>query len=198
MRFLIGIIIGAILTLFIATAVDAPTHATLSRVIYHGERIWDALIDNTTDSLFKVDKAIPSGTSVRQPGTALRAPEPVPPAPLAGSTPSVSETAQPAALPAIEAVAGQADELDLAAATSAGQPTVLPQSQPEEQTLASVWTPFHSQMSAEGFATRLSQQLDHNFHVERQGAGAYQVVFAANSSTERDRLLDQIAEITGQ
>ena len=100
-------------------------------------------------------------------------------------------------------------DLGIAADVSTNQPTAqpllwtgppgpVPIQLPEEQALASVWAPFHSQMSAEGFASRLSEQLNHSFHVERRGAGAYQVVFAANSSTERDRLLDQIAEITGQ
>ena len=63
---------------------------------------------------------------------------------------------------------------------------------------AGVWTPFHSQRSAQGFATRLSRTLDHDFRVERVGAGAYQVVFDVGSPAERDALLTEIAEITGQ
>jgi hypothetical protein len=53
-------------------------------------------------------------------------------------------------------------------------------------------------MSAEGFASRLSEELDHQFRVERQGAGSYQVVFDARSDSERELLLAQIAEITGR
>ena len=63
---------------------------------------------------------------------------------------------------------------------------------------AAVWEPFRSQRSAEGFAKRLSRELNHSFRVERQGAGAYQVMLDANSRGERDLLLAQIAEITGQ
>jgi hypothetical protein len=109
----------------------------------------------------------------------------------------------------MEAAAAELANLNAAADTLTNQPTTqsllwtspagpVPSQLPDAQALASVWTPFHSQMSAEGFASRLSQQLNHSFQVERRGAGAYQVVFAANSTTERDRLLDQIAEITGQ
>ena len=53
-------------------------------------------------------------------------------------------------------------------------------------------------MSAKGFAARLSRELDHDFAVQRQGAGAYQVVFSAASAAERERLIARIAEITGQ
>jgi hypothetical protein len=61
-----------------------------------------------------------------------------------------------------------------------------------------VWVPFHSQMSAEGFATRLSQSLGREFRVERQGAGAYQVVFDETDPIERDQVLDRVSEVTGQ
>ena len=61
-----------------------------------------------------------------------------------------------------------------------------------------MWVPFHSQMSAEGFATRLSRALDHEFRVVRQGAGAYQVVFDAADAAEQAMIMAQVTEITGQ
>ena len=61
-----------------------------------------------------------------------------------------------------------------------------------------VWVPFHSLMSAEGFANRLSRTLDHEFRVVRQGAGAYQVVFDAADEDQRALILAQVTEITGQ
>ncbi len=61
-----------------------------------------------------------------------------------------------------------------------------------------VWVPFHSQMSAEGFATRLSRALDHEFRVVRRGAGAYQVVFDARDADQQALIMAQVTELTGQ
>lgn len=62
---------------------------------------------------------------------------------------------------------------------------------------APVWVPFHSRMSADGFAERLSDSLDHPFRVERQGPGRYQVVFAYADEAERLALLDEASTVTG-
>lgn len=63
--------------------------------------------------------------------------------------------------------------------------------------LAGVWSPFHSERSAEGFARHLSDQFQYPFSVERIGPGAYQVVFSYTDAAERDALLAEIAEVTG-
>jgi hypothetical protein len=63
--------------------------------------------------------------------------------------------------------------------------------------LAGVWSPFHSERSAKGFARRLSDQFQYPFSVERIGPGAYQVVFSYTDPAERDALLAEIAEVTG-
>ncbi|HEY5647359.1 MAG TPA: hypothetical protein VIS76_15520, partial [Pseudomonadales bacterium] len=105
--------------------------------------------------------------------------------------------------PAARSVADVADQLPM----PSGEVTVA--ALPEEiairigeartaERTTGVWTPFHSRMSAEGFAARLSRALDHDFRVERQAAGSYQVVFDVSSPDERDILLSGIAEITGQ
>ena len=60
-----------------------------------------------------------------------------------------------------------------------------------------VWVPFHSQMSAAGFAARLSESLGHPFDVERRGPGRYQVVFAYADEAERASLLEEAAAVTG-
>jgi hypothetical protein len=62
---------------------------------------------------------------------------------------------------------------------------------------AQVWTPFHSEVSARGFANRLSEQIEHPFAVERQGPGAYQVVFRYSSPGERDVVLAEVSALTG-
>ena len=62
---------------------------------------------------------------------------------------------------------------------------------------ASVWTPFHSEMSANGFAQRLARALEHPFEVRRDGPGRYQVVFPYESDAARDELLARVAMLTG-
>ena len=67
-------------------------------------------------------------------------------------------------------------------------------SRPEQ---AIVWTPFHSEMSANGFARRLARALDHPFAVRRDGPGRYQVVFPYEGDSARDEVLARVAMLTG-
>ena len=67
-----GLVTGATLTLFMATAVDAPTDATLDRARAQLERLWESLIDTTSDSLFGAAEAIPAGTRPAEDGSAAR------------------------------------------------------------------------------------------------------------------------------
>ncbi len=87
-----------------------------------------------------------------------------------------------------------ADADAAAAAEGADVATANAGAQAGEQT---VWAPFHSEMSARGFAQRLSQALHHPFRVERRGPGRYQVVFGYGDDAERQTLLDRAAELTG-
>lgn len=63
--------------------------------------------------------------------------------------------------------------------------------------LQPVWTPFHSRLSASGFAEQLTVSLNHPFRVERRGPGQYQVVFGYQDEPQREALLAQAAELTG-
>ncbi|MEE2893152.1 MAG: hypothetical protein VX766_13505 [Pseudomonadota bacterium] len=62
---------------------------------------------------------------------------------------------------------------------------------------ASVWTPFHSEMSANGFAQRLARALEHPFEVRRDAPGQYQVVFPYSSEAARDEMFARVAMLTG-
>lgn len=216
MRFLIGIITGGALTLFIATAVDAPTESTLERVRSQLEALWDGIIHTTSDSLFKPEDTASVTVTAEPddeadspfvPALALEAPAEMPPAPPAGaSLPSarqvVSEPAETTDDRVAERGPATTETTDTIEILEPAEPIeqMLPDldSSPVGTDLAAVWPPFHSQMSAQGFAAQLSRELDHTFRVERQGAGSYQVVFDAESPSEREALLAEIAEITGQ
>ncbi len=261
MRFLFGLLMGAGLTLLIATAIDAPTNPIVNKLT----NVWHTLIDATGEALFR-DRATPRPLEVA--GAALSAmarptddPQPSAPTPLlrerkadgiagapvpsnpsapapardpastaaetaavgAGARqaaepqaqvqpePSAQDTALPA--PAAE-ISPRPDSLD-AQLTAPGGPGAAdangsaPQAPASEGltlaeqvgdpvTLAAVWEPFHSERSARGFANRLEEHVAHAFAVERQGPGAYQVVFSYSSESERDLVLNSIAEITGR
>lgn len=60
-----------------------------------------------------------------------------------------------------------------------------------------VWRPFHSQLSAKGFARRLSLQLGYPFEVIKADAAEYLVVFAYEDEAQRDLLSAQVTELTG-
>ena len=64
-----------------------------------------------------------------------------------------------------------------------------------EQAIA--WKPFHSQVSAAGFARRLSTQLGFPFRAVRAGPAKYQVVFDYTDAAQRELLESQITSITG-
>lgn len=119
--------------------------------------------------------------------------------PIAAAEPMV-ETIEPAEKAVVEPAPALAppDPIDELPASGFWKDQTTAAVTLEDGDTSPVWTPFHSEMSAEGFAARLSQALDRDFRVERQGAGAYQVVFDANDPAERDLILAQIWEITGQ
>lgn len=206
MRFLIGIFTGTVLTLLVATAMDAPTHPILNNAKDIAAAGWERLIQATSSSLFEpADQA---------------SAEPVSPDPAASSKAAAMGDEPP--LYSVDKNTEQAHSESSAGDTSgtgaALEPTpALPAPEPVAEPPASeywlesalaldrgdhadqpVWVPFHSQMSAEGFATRLSRALNHEFRVVRQGAGAYQVVFDAADADQRALILTQVTEITGR
>jgi hypothetical protein len=213
MRFLIGIFTGAVVTLLVATAMDAPTDPIVSNARDLASNGWDRLINATSNSLFE---------PVQDPTAAERAaedePEPAEPTESQHDVPAQDET--PASAHPLETVlsATAPDNAPVEDVYAALEPApALPAPEPVaespsfeawvEAALAMesssnanqpVWVPFHSQMSAEGFAARLSRSLDHEFRVVRQGAGAYQVVFDAANADERSLILAQVTEITGR
>ena len=60
-----------------------------------------------------------------------------------------------------------------------------------------VWTPFHSEASAKGFANRLTTMVGHPFDVERLAVSTYVVTFDYSSESQRSELEGRVAELTG-
>lgn len=60
-----------------------------------------------------------------------------------------------------------------------------------------VWTVFHSEASASGFANYLSQSINHPFEVTKLGPAQYQVSYSYSSSEQAQMLAAKVKMITG-
>ncbi len=175
MRFLLGLLAGAFVTILLASTTDAPTDAVVDGL----RETWTNVIqkmtalDTPAESNLSRLKPAEKGIPRREDETELILEDPVAPmpeVPIAIHTPpSVAEPIE-VALPEVPApVTGTAP----------------------------VWEPFHSEISATGFAKRLSLQLGYPFEVLKQGPARYLVVFDYASERERSLLQQQIAALTG-
>lgn len=179
MRFLLGLLAGAFVTILLASTTDAPTDAVVDGL----QETWTNVIQKMTaldtlaePNLSRLKPLLPpaeENAPGREGETELVLEDPVAPTPevpIAIRTPrSVAEPIE-VALPEVPApVTGTAP----------------------------VWEPFHSEISATGFAKRLSLQLGYPFEVLKQGPARYLVVFDYESDAERSLLQQQIAALTG-
>lgn len=211
MRFLLGLVVGAGIVLALAPAGPLTAHPVLARALALPEQTLLAArraLAPSQPEAQKRSQAQPDGQALEaaQPDTAdttqsaaaeslLLAPIPRPPDPLTAEQPAhpsepERREAEPANGPEQVMAAPAVPEPEPAAGPA--QPTA-----PLASASAPVWVPFHSEMSASGFAGRLSRSLDHPFRVERRGPGRYQVVFAYRDDAQRRSLLRDAAELTG-
>ena len=78
------------------------------------------------------------------------------------------------------------------------KPKISQESQALTSTLFQVaWSPFRSETSARGFASKLKQQLAHDFQVIKTGPGRYEVGFHFDSQSDRKIILSAINDLTG-
>ena len=190
MRFLFGVILGAVLTLIVATTFNVPTHALLDKA----KTSWDRFLLSTGNALFEL------------PSSPVAVPE------IGIGDQSFSswaiETDEAVRPPSLEPRVTLDLDIPLASAEApidleppvAESAIALPSSQimNRDSATQTVWVPFRSQMSAQGFAKRLTGKLDHPFSVNREGPGRYQVIFSYANEFERLALLDKMQSVTGQ
>lgn len=186
MRFLLGLLMGAAAVVAgaqVLTSLEAPwaqrAVAALQRTGLALEARWRApAAAPRTEAASRTDVEVaPSAADAASAAAELPARQPLPKPPDPEGPPDGAVgSPQPAAVHA---------------------PDPAPAPSPPESGIARVWSPFHSEMSAAGFAERLSRSLDHPFSVERRGAGRYQVVFHYADEPEREALLAEAAAVTG-
>ncbi len=174
MRFMIGLLVGAALVLTLAPLLELrPTQ------IVEGMRAQWTLSESVPG---------PSGSVTEV------APDPLPVLPLATEALPVSPLPpEPDARPALAVAADDdvhspGDPPEAESANAAGE---------GDSGWQSVWTPFYSQMSAEGFARRLADTTERAFAVRKEAPGRYQVVFAYADEQERARVLAAFSAATG-
>jgi len=218
MRFLFGIVIGAALTLLIATTTNAPTNPVLNRVT----DLWDQLIDTTSQQLFETRSAAGlTASGNHKPDVSDRmetAATPITPLPTPQQATDFNEplpTTQPEQIAETLQPTEQAEEntqtlteampdfpmkilTDMASGVTPEAATADLEASLADNQIATVWVPFHSERSANGFADTLSRHFEYPFSVRRNGPGAYQVTFSYADLAKREDLLGGIAELTGK
>ena len=169
MRFLLGLLAGAFVTILLASTTDAPTDAVIDGL----QETWTNVIQKMTALDPPAEAPAEENTPGREDETELVLEDPVAP------TPEVPI--------AIRTPVSVAEPIEVA----------LPEVPAPVTGTAPVWEPFHSEISATGFAKRLSLQLGYPFEVLKQGPARYLVVFDYESDAERSLLQQQIAALTG-
>ncbi len=119
------------------------------------------------------------GTDGEQPGRPPQQATPEPP-------PPVVDEKLPDPLPAI------AD-----AATRPAPRPETPPGQPEAENWYAFWSPFRSEIAADGFVARLQQTTGLDYRVVKLEPGVYEVAFAYSSDSDRADKLQRISAATG-
>jgi len=179
MKFVIGLLIGTLAVLALASAKDFS---------------WEP--PKRSDFVEKIALAEPASLSSSAPArpqikSVTIEPLQAEPEPERSPQPIVS-SAMPKLAQPTQAPPAQPDTL-------AEEPVTAPVTKEPNETLetAVVWKPFHSEVSADGFARRLSTQLGYPFRALREGPAKYHVVFDYESQEQREMLRAQVEALTG-
>lgn len=193
MRFLTGLCFGSALMLLSAVGYDRLSNEVITPT--------DVAVEtSTTDAPEPLDQPMSVATKgdTAPPefeGPVIEAPpvvqpeQPVPVDEVAEIAPARTEVSPRADAPKPESSEAALEEALTVAESATAEA-------PDTRTL-SVWQPFHSEMSAQGFAKRLSLQLGYPFTVIKVGPAEYHVVFSYEADSERDLLSEQLANLTG-
>lgn len=204
MRFMLGLLIGAAMVLTLAQVLELRPAETVDWLRSH----WSAskatgAFEGAAAASFAggTDEADPppverSTTADQDPGRShSNEPYPIERDPVERD-PVERHPIEQAGLPA---QIGDADQTDthVAVASTGPEVTQTVADADADARVETVWTPFYSQLSADGFARRMTGFTAHPFSVRREGAGRYQVVFAYTDEDERARVLSALATATG-
>lgn len=214
MKFVIGLVAGASATLAIATLAgmdwEPPTRLNENLLaqtsLLPAHEVPNA-VTATTESATKKPEAEAVAAELEPEPAPFRSVtiDPLPAEPLPEPAPVIASAPAPAKQPATARKSRlKPDRLDTSVPTStdvatknAKTPPKAAQAGAEEVTTAVVWKPFHSEVSATGFARRLSTQLGYPFRALREGPAKYHVVFDYETPQQRELLRQQVQALTG-
>jgi|GEM_PF-3391868 len=216
MKFVTGLLLGGLATLFVATVLgmdwEQPSRldsdAFSEFAVVEPSTQTSAAIESPADSV-----AIPAPVkSVTIEPLAALPPPPTPErSPAVAPDPVIAPTPV-AAVPDEHRVVEQPPKQTFAPANESRehqQPLLAPQlivdrtdpvvsaTPGTRAETAVIWKPFHSSVSAAGFARRLSTQLGYPFRSLREGPAKYHVVFDYESDAQRELLKEQVKALTG-
>lgn len=195
MRFLFGLIIGAMLTILAASVINAPTQVVVNDI----REAWHELVDKVQQSEQSVSgtaevrteaKIEPNDWSARDKLLEDNLLEDK----LLFEDKLLQLASQPPPETDVEVEASEILAIEQNVLTESSWPS---SSYASQSSSATIWEPFHSQVSATGFAKRLSLQLGYPFQVTKDGPARYLVVFHYKSDEERALLVQQVATLTG-
>ncbi len=194
MRFIFGLVAGALATLFVAAAFDAPADHLVGKLVHTTARLSDRLVETDIPDVASVADEVESldpVESLSEEGPVSEVPEREVPAAKVSELEVVAEPEDPQPESAHSAIV-MADNETVSGAGS--YPEEVPQMQ---QQAATAWGPFHSEASANGFARRLSRETGRPFAVEKRGPGQYAVTFVYAGEADLSAMREQIADVTG-
>ncbi len=175
MRFLFGLIIGAVATLMLAPKLASLSPAALEPIEDTLRAVASQVTELRAGPLVSDAPDTVDNSTNTDPATVLPAPaREILPLPKLAAAPAVVATP----------MESYRDRVSAPVLTELSQ----------EQ---SFWVPFRSEASARGFASKLTEQLARQFQVLRAGPGQYLVVFGYSTEAERAEVLAEIRAVTG-
>lgn len=184
MRFIFGLIFGAVVVLLLAAMIELPTPPKEAAPAEVVAKVSKPASDTT------VEQTVPQQT-LPAAAVAETAVTPPKPTPKPESNPKADTTSKSESSAAANSAAPLADNQLIAAE----QLPAVTHEQPSQQ--SAVWSPFHSEASAQGFASRLTQQVKHPFRVDKLGPARYAVVYEYINAEQQALLAEKIAVATG-
>ncbi len=181
MRFLLGLLAGASVTILLAGTADVPTETIVDDL----QAAWSNVIRKLTVPNPPVEpaSAMPSDAPAHESNPQREA--------------EVELAFEDSSLPVLEVpIAIDLPVVEPSPPVAPVEIAILETPAPVTST-APVWEPFHSEVSATGFAKRLSLQLGYPVEVVKQAPARYLVVFDYVSDAERTLLEQQISVLTG-
>ncbi len=105
--------------------------------------------------------------------------------------------ASDAALPAATVTEDVTEAVTETVAEMAADPVVPTPAASPSQNWFAFWSPFRSEIAADGFISELQRTTGLDYRVVKLKPGVYEVAFAYSDPLDRDTKLDRIAAATG-